>query len=207
MNLTASELSALELDGVRVGFFLRLAVAPPLRCWLGAGPVAVGINVLDADEEIYSGFGELISLPAMSQLINGAADRVELALSGIDDRILALADFAEPVKGVGCDIGFGLFDTDWSFLGAVHWLRHFVADYLALSIAGANEPTGQTLKTATLSIGSLMTGRRRRGLSYFNNQDQQVRARALNPTLTTDRFCERTVRYSIRGAKTWPKFA
>jgi hypothetical protein len=206
MTLTDAEIGALELGPPRLGLFIRLAIDPVLRCWLGVGPIKPGVNALDADDEAYSGYGELINVPAFQQLINGAMDRVDLQLSGLDDRILALASFSEVVRAKPCDIGFGMFDEAWALLGAVHWCQHYIADFLAMKVTPAGDPGGQTLKTATLSCGSLMTGRRRPGRSYFNNQDQQARSLVLNPLLPLDRFCERTPQYSVGGNKSWPKY-
>lgn len=199
MTFTDAEIDALHDGAPRIGLFLRLEVDPVLRCWLGVGSIDVGFDVLDAGGATYRGFGQMLNLPVFQQLINGAAERVELKLSGGDDGILALANFSGEVKGKRCDIGFALFDEAWALLGSIHWCRHYVADFLAMEVSPASDPDQQTTKTATLSIGSLMTGRRRRGLSYFNNQDQQARS-------PTDLFCERVAKYSVLAQKLWPKF-
>lgn len=206
MNLSSTERDALAAGTYNIGLFIRLDVSPILRCWLGLGPIRVGVNALDSSGATYQGFGELLNYPAVQQLINGAAERVEISLSGTNDRILELATERDNIKGVACDLGFGALGADWSLLGDVHWMRHFVADYLALSVSPAGDPNGQTVKTAVLSIGSLMTGRRRAGRSYFNNQDQQARDLILNPDGTPDLFCERTPAYSLAGNKQWPRY-
>lgn len=200
MNLSAAEITALAAGAPRLGIFIRLDVDPVLRCWLGIGAIKPGINALDATNEIYSGFGQVLDVPVMSQMINGAADRAELSLSGVDDRILELANSADAVKNVACDIGFALMGPDWALLAAIHWTRRYYADYLAMSVSPAGDPEGQSMKTARLSIRSQMTGRRRAGLAYFTSQDQQARSPG-------DRFCERTAQYSNIGVKTWPKFS
>lgn len=202
MTLSGAEISALEQGPPRLGLFIRLSLEPtPLRCWLGVGPIDIGVNALDpGDGELYSGFGEVLAVPALNQVIKGQASRADIALSGLDDRILALAAFSNVVQGKECDIGIGFFDSSWALLGAVHWRHRYVADFLAMTVTPAGDPSGQTIKTATLSIGSMMTGRRRAGLSFFTNQDQQARS-------PTDRFCERTPQYSVIGNKTWPKFS
>lgn len=207
MDFEESEIAELRAGAPRRGLFLRLAVDPVLRCWLGFGPIDVGVNTLDPAGVLYKGYGPLLNLPSLGQLINGAFERLDLSLSGLDDRILALATSANEVQGVRCSVGFGLFGNDWQLLAPVHWTRHYVADFLRMDIAPAGDPTGQTMKTATLSIGSMMTGRRRAGRSYYNNQDQQARSLAVNPTLPADRYSERTSIYSQIGNKTWPKFA
>jgi hypothetical protein len=206
MILSAAELLALKSGPPNLAIFMRLAMATPLRCWLGIGDIRPGLNALDPDGVLYHGFGQLLNIPAMAQLINGAAERVDISLCGVDDGILALAGFANAVQGKACDIGLGIMGTDWKLLGAVHWCRHYTADVLSMSITPAGDPDGQTIKAATLSIGSLTTGRKRPTHSFFNNQDQQYRSLAVNPTLPLDRFCDRTQIYSIAGWKQWPRY-
>jgi hypothetical protein len=207
MNLTPAEIDALQQGAIRIGLFVRLAVDPPLRCWLGLGAIRPGINAVDATDEVYSGFGQLLNIPAMHQFINGGADRIEMSLSGVDDRILGLASFANTVHGAACHVGFGLFDTAWSMLGPVKWTRRYMADYLRMAVTPAGTPNDQTSKSATLALASQTTGRRRPKRSYFTQQDQQARSDEMNPALATDSFCQWTPKYSIAGNKTWPKFA
>lgn len=206
MILSSNELLALQSGPPNLAIFVRLAMTPVLRCWLGVGDIRPGLNALDPDGVLYHGFGQLMNVPALQQLINGAAERIDITLSGIDDGILALAGFANAVQGKACDIGLGIMGTDWKLLGAIHWCRHYTADFLAMSITPAGDPSGQTIKAATLSIGSLTTGRKRPTHSYFTNQDQQARSLVVNPTLPLDRFCERTPQYSITGSKQWPQY-
>jgi hypothetical protein len=207
VNLSSPESAALEAGSIRLGLFVRLAVTPILRCWLGIGNIAPGINAVDATSEVYHGFGQLLTIPPLAQLINGAADRIELSLSGVDDQILNLATFANVVHGASCYFGFGMFDAAWTLLGPVHWARRYTADYLRMQVAPANPPEEQTAEPETPALVSQTNARRRARLSYFTQQDQQARALALNPSLTTDLFCQWTPKYSVAGQKTWPKFA
>lgn len=207
MSFAPDELEALQSDAIRLGLFLRLDLSPPLRCWFGCGRIDPGVTLLDPSGAEYFGFGQLLNVPTMSQLINAQAERVDISLSGTDDRILGLASFANKVNGVACDFGFGLFGTSWQLLGPVHWVRHYVADYLRMAVTPAGTPADQIIKTATLSVSSAMTGRRRPRLSFLNQQDQAARSLQLNPTLPVDRFCERTKDYTLAGVKTWPIFA
>ncbi|MDB5610376.1 MAG: hypothetical protein JWP25_7276, partial [Bradyrhizobium sp.] len=76
----------------------------------------------------------------------------------------------------------------------------YTADYLGITQAPNADPTQPIVRTLTLSCGTLMTGRRRPGLSYFSNKDQQAR-------FPGDRFCERTGAYATGFTKAWPTFS
>jgi hypothetical protein len=200
MELSAAEVAALEGGAVRVGVFFRLALdAGPLRLWLGIGKIEPGVNVLDLTGAEYLGAGEIVDVPVVNQLINGVAERVSFRLSGVSESILPLADAENraAVKGRAVNVGVALFGNDWQLLGSVKWLWRGVADYLSASQEGASEPGGQTVRAVELSVGSLMTGRRRAGLSYLTDADQHRRSPG-------DRFAERTARYSQESTKKWP---
>lgn len=199
MELTSAELSALDADAQRIGAFFRLATDPIVRLWLGVGPINPGVNALDLTGQTYRGLGELLNLPEFQHLLNGQAERVEFSLSGVSDEVLALASAeSNNVQGKACDVGIGIFDSDWQLLGAVKWMWRGYADYLSITRSPAQTPDGQTVQTVALSVGSLMTGRRRRAFSYFTDQDQQARSPG-------DLFFERTPIYSD-NSKTWPRF-
>lgn len=207
LTLSYAERTALASGSYYIAIFIRLAVAPVLRCWLGLGPIKPGVNTLDPDGVVYEGYGQALNVPAMKQLINGTAERIETGLSGLDNRILELATYANVVHGKTHDIGIGIMGPDWALLGSVHWVKHYVADYLTMSVTPAQDIEGETVKTATLSSRSLMTGRMRPNWSYFNFKDQHARSALVNPTLPPDRFCQRTPLYSVTGSKTWPDYS
>jgi hypothetical protein len=201
MILNEAELAALESGAVRLGVFFRLDTAPVVRLWLGIGDIQPGVNALDPDGAEYKGFGAIQNVPAFKQLINGKAERVDFTLSGVSGDILAIASGgdAQQVKGKRTAVGFAIMAPDWSLLGAVKWCANYVADYLAIQQQVTADPQDPIVRTITLSCGTLMTGRRRPGLSYFSNQDQQAR-------FPGDRFCERTPVYANGFNKTWPTF-
>lgn len=195
MTLTVAQ--ALASDKPRLGVFFRLGLDTPLRIWLGIGDCEAGIDATDGAGATYTGIGEMIDLPTFTQLVNGAAERVEFHLSGVTDRMLQLASQdADDVKGVPLLVGIGLFDSDWQLIAAPTWLRRFTVDYL--SVRYENGPEGANHRIS-LSARSFLTGRRRPGLSYFTDHDQQE----LSPG---DLFCERAVLYSNATSKTWPRF-
>lgn len=198
LALNDAEIDALASGTQQLGVFFRMAVDPVARLWLGVGDCEGGINAYDETSAVYSGLGELIDVPAVQQLINGVADRVTFNVSGVSERTLTLASSeSDDVKGAITALGICLFGASWQQLGVPKWLFRGRADFVTLNQQSASD--GGITRMIELSVGSLFTGRRRRGLTYLTNQDQQTR----HPG---DRFCERTVLYEQGVDKVWPVF-
>lgn len=201
MNFNDTELAALASGVYRIGVFFRLATDPAVRLWLGFGNIEPGASVYDAAGTLYKGFGELRDIPTFKQLLNGAAERVEFTLSGVSGEMLTIAsgDDSEQVKGKSTDVGFALFGSDWSMLGAIHWTAHYIADFLAAKQERA-DAQGNVVRTIKLSCGSRFTGRRRPSFSYFSDADQQAR-------FPGDLFCEYAPLYGRGFTKEFPVFS
>jgi hypothetical protein len=202
MNFNDAELAALDSGVVPIGVFFRLDVAPePVRLWLGFGDIRPGVNIYDPDGmALYRGLGELQNIPAIRQLLNGAAERVEFSLSGVGGELHAIASGgdSEAVKGRPVTLGFGLMDERWALLGVLHWCAYYVADYLGGSQT-VDDATSEVVNVITLSCGTRFTGRRRPGYAYFSDQDQQAR-------FPGDLFCSLAPNYAHGFNKTWPVF-
>lgn len=200
MILNDDELAVLESSMHRIAIFWRLDTDPVVRLWLGVGNIAPGVNVYDLTGEQYLGFGEVQNVPAYNQLINGRAVRVEFTVSGVSGYLLQIASSGYPqqVKGKRVAVGIGIMDEDWQLLGPVKWCANYEADYLSVA-QSAEDETGSVIRSLTLSCGSIMTGRRRPGLSFFSDQDQRAR-------VPGDKFCERTPLYASGFNKAWPTF-
>lgn len=202
MVLSEAEIAALDGGSFRVGYFFRLATDPVVRLWLGVGNIKPGVDAIDSegDGATYKGFGEITNVPAFRQLINGQAERIEFTLSGVSEEILQVASQqdAPNVKGKDCALGFALMDDGWQLLGGIKWVRRYTADFLGINQSLTEDPDNPIIRTVVLSVGSIMTGRRRPGLSYFTDQDQRRRS-------DTDKFCERTTLYTQERRKSWPK--
>jgi hypothetical protein len=196
-----AELTVMESDVVNIGVFFRLDTTPPVRIWLGFGEVDPGVNLLDASGAQYLGFGEIATLPPFRQLTNGAAERITLTLSGVSGDVLTIASGgdSEQVKGKNVSYGFAVMAANWSLLGPIHWCANYTADYLSITQEVTDDPHHPIIRTVSLSCGTLLTGRRRPGLAYFSDQDQQAR-------FPGDRFCERTPVYANGFSKAWPIF-
>jgi hypothetical protein len=184
----------LEAAEQRTGIFFRLDVEPVQHLWTGIGMVAADDAI--AGDAVYRGFGELTNIPAVTQLVNGVADRIDFIISGVSSAAMAAAAReADLVRGERVDLGLGFFDADWQFIGMV-WLYQGEADVLTTVLDGSSGSVARTLK---LSVGSAMTGRRRARQSVYSDFDQQRR----HPG---DRFCERMRRYSQGVSLEWPRY-
>lgn len=201
MDLSDDELAALESGLYRIGVFFRLDTDPVVRLWLGFGKIEPGVNAYDVSGAVYNGFGEIQNVPAFSQLLNGAADRVEFQLSGVSGDVLAIAAAgdADEVKGKQTAVGFALMGPNWALLGGIHWCAYYVADFLAIE-QQPTDASGNIVRTIALSCGTRFTGRRRPSLSYFSDADQQTR-------FPGDLFCSLVGNYAHGFNKTWPTFS
>lgn len=201
MIFTEAELKALASDRPRLGVFFKLSTSPIVRVWLGIGPFRCkpGITTFDAEGGEYKGFGHLVETPALRQLLNGASARVEFTLSGVSQQIVDLAlSEADVVRQKAVQLGLGAFDEEWRLIGDVHPYWRGTAEFMTPTIVNAAAPGGQQTRTVKLSVGTLTTGKRRPGLSYWVDSEQQ----ALHPG---DRGCERTMKYSQTIQKAWPR--
>ncbi|MET4197291.1 hypothetical protein ABIA95_000168 [Bradyrhizobium sp. LA8.1] len=201
MDFNEAELEALDSGVFRIGVFFQLQVDPdPVRLWLGFGNIRPGVNVYDPDGALYKGLGELQNVPAIKQLMNGAAERVEFVVSGVsgDLQEIASGNDAEEVKGRPALVGFALMGADWSMIGPVHWCAYYVADYMGGSLS-VDDQSSQQISQISLSCGTRFTGRRRPAFAYWSDPDQQAR-------FPGDKFCSIAKSYAHGFNKTWPVF-
>ena len=151
----------LAADTYRLGIFMRIDLSPPIRLWLGIGDAVAIIDATDGAGATYSGLGQIINLPAFSQVINGAADRMDIKLSGVSADVANMASTqADLIKGKALSIGIGMFDPTWTMIGSPVWLKRLVCDYL--TIEGDADR-----RTVGISARTLFTARRRPGLSFL----------------------------------------
>ena len=182
----------------RVVIFFRLDTDPVVRLWSGKGDYEIPADSVEGATATYRGLDALVNLPALAALINGQASRIEFGLSGVDTRVLELADAeADDVRGKTVRIGLAREDANWQRVGSVQWLWTGIADVLVTD--RDTDPEGKVSRSVTLSVGSLFTGRRRPSLSYFTNAHQTRRS-------ADDRFCERTPLHTNTLVLTWPRF-
>lgn len=187
-----------QIDGhlIRRSVLMHIATATPVRAWTGVGEFEHPGDAVDATGGTYLGLGEMQDIPALQQLVNGVASRVDLSLSGVDDRIVALADAdAADVRSKAVTLGLQFFGADWQPLGDTLWIWDGEADVIRTD--SVSSPDFGRQRTITLSVGSLTTGRRRPVLSHFTRAQQRRRS-------SDDAFCDRTGLYSGDTELKWP---
>ncbi len=209
MSLYTDEQAALLAKGiVRPALLFRLVTtdrsASPettdvIRLWPGVGTVTIDSDTVeDESNAVYYGAGEITGMPAIEQLINGVAQRVEFTLSGpaIDSRVVQLADDeSETVRGGRVNIGLTFFDEDWQIALPTRWIWEGLAD--TLDTAGEATPQGRE-RSLTLSVGSGFTFRKRPRAAYYTDVSQKERS-------ASDDFCERVNLYRQGQNKPWPR--
>jgi hypothetical protein len=197
--LSWSDAAQAQLAGgnLRPAFFFRVATAPVLRLWVGIGDFSVPADRIEVADSTFLGFAELQALPVLTQLINGQADRAEFGIAGAavtSDVVRLASEEADSVRGAEVHVGFAVLGADLQLASPIAWIWHGVADSLSVQRDDSQE---QPIRSISLSVGSLFTGRRRPGISFWTDRDQKQRS-------ATDQFCERVGTYSQGTTKTWP---
>lgn len=151
----------------------RLACDPVCRLWSGFGDLEI-TDDYDPSGEIYLGAAALLDVPALKQLINGVADRVDFGISGVSAEALRLVlEDAPSVRDAPVLIGEQSFDANWQKVGAPNWLWQGIADVLLVDSSGADASRQRTI---SLSTRSADTFRADPVPSYYTDQDQRRRS-------------------------------
>ena len=190
----AALMSAIEAPRYSI-FFLMETTEGPVRAWLGAGDYDLPADEVDATGGTYLGIGLVGEVPALRQLVGGAAERVEFSLNGADEITFALADQdADQVRNAQVYVGVIFFDEDWQPVAPVSWLWEGVADMPAIERDGSG---GTVSRRVTLSVGSAFTDRVRPVLGFYTPPDQKRRS-------PTDTFCDRVPAYTVDSTIQFP---
>jgi len=176
----------------RPAIFLRVDLASPVRLWFGVGDIKTDIDATDISAT-YTGLGDIMALPAFSQVLNATADRIEFTVSGVSTRVASMFSAqSDNIKGKYLRLGLGMFDQSWALSGTPVWLRTVVMDYLTI------EGEAQT-RAVKISTRTIFSGRRRPRTAFFTDAEQQAIS-------SGDRFCENAQRYTMVESKIWPRF-
>lgn len=164
----------------RISVLFRLACDPPVFIWSGYGDLPTPGDDIDPDGATWRGAAELVSVPALKQLINGEADRIEVKVSGVTPSMLRLAhEDRASVKGAAAHIGVIEFDADWQVAGPIKWQWSGKGGVI---VTESSESEGQRQWSVSLSMASNDTFLANPRLSYFTAADQAKRS-------STDKFC------------------
>lgn len=159
------------MPAYRESYIFRVATDDPAIFWSGHGDLLLPADDVLPDPVVVPGAGELVSLPELEQLINGVAQRVEVVLSGVDERTVAIAaEEASQVPGAAVHIGRVTFDDDWQVVGAVEW--EWQGEARALTISSEDTGNGRQ-RTLTLRVAAGDTTRSRAPLAFFTDADQR----------------------------------
>jgi hypothetical protein len=189
----------LEGGALRPAILLRIATDPVIRlASIAVRDVTIPTDAVETEMgAIYQSMGLLTDVPAINQMLNGDAERVEFGLSGVavTGEIAALASGeADAIRGVAVNLGFFLFDANWQKATPVAWLADYEADSLSIERTGDAQGATRTMK---LSCGSVMSGRRKPAISYFTDPDQRRRS-------ADDAFFGFVRGYFAGTTKVWP---
>lgn len=182
---------------LRLAILFHVRSTPtPIRVWAGIGRFPVPADSVDLEGGEYLGLGRMIGAPALNQLINGLAERVEFNLSGVSAEVVRLADSeAEGVRSKDAAVGIAFLDTEFRAASGVRWFWHGRTD--TPRITGQGGAGSSRARSVSLSVGTALTGRKRPPRNFFTGIDQ----RAFYPT---DRFCDRASLYTFNTTAKWP---
>lgn len=152
----------------------RLASDPVARLWSGIGDIEMLPDEHDSSGAIYKGAGALLQVPELRTLMNGVADRVTFALSGVSSEVLRLALEDRPmVEGAALHIGHVMLDASLQAPDPCVWEWRGIADVLAVE----SKVTAQGReRTISLSVASADTRRANPQFAWFTDADQRRRS-------------------------------
>lgn len=151
----------------RKSYIFELECDPPVYAWTGHGKLQLG-------GKTYLGTGGLIEIPDLKQLINGAADRMDVTISGVDeDGLRLIQEDRITIPQSDARIGRVSFDVAWQVDGAIEWLWYGTAD--SILIGSSNSGEGRT-RTVKLGMASGDTRRANPQIAFFTDADQRKRS-------------------------------
>jgi len=196
VNLDALIQAQIDRKLIRACYVFRMATDPVVRLWTGVGDIQINAAGPETTGGVYQGLGVLTAMPEIENLMNGTAQRVDFSLSGVSPEIVALADGdAESIRSKAVNIGVLFMGDDWQPLAAPLWVWDGEADVIKTDTTSSPDFVRQ--RRITLSVGSIMTGRRRPKLNSFTRAQQRRRS-------PDDAFCDRTKLYTIGTEVAWP---
>lgn len=158
------------MPSYRESFVFFIDTPDPALFWSGHGPLLLPADDVLPSPTLVGGAGELVDIPALEQLINGKAQRLDITLSGVNEATVALAaEEAGTVPGCAVNIGRIEFDEVWQ-VAAVEW--EWTGEARGLSIA-SQSGGGNRQRSLNLSVVAGDPSRRRPALAFFTDADQR----------------------------------
>lgn len=158
------------MPSYRESFVFYIDTPDPAVFWSGVGPLLLAADAVVPSPMIIMGAGQLVDIPALEQLINGKAQRLEVTLSGVSEETVALAaEEAPTIPGAPVYIGRIEFDENWQVV-AIEW--EWTGQGIGLSVS-SQDSSGLRVRSLVLTIGAGDTSRRRSAFAYFTDADQR----------------------------------
>jgi hypothetical protein len=158
------------MPSYRESFVFYIATAEPAVFWSGHGPLLLPADDVVPDPVVIMGAGELVDIPALEQLINGKAQRLEVTMSGVSEETVAIAaEEALSIAGSAVSIGRIEFDEVWQIVD-VEW--EWFGEARGLSVSSQQSDQGRN-RSITLSVVAGDPSRRRPALAFFTDADQR----------------------------------
>lgn len=187
-----------QIDGksIRASWVMLIDTPEPVRAWTGVGQLLHPPENFDPVGGMCLGLGEIGEMPGFSSMVNASAERREFTLSGVSPRIYALASVDAPeVRGRACKVGLRFFDDDLQALAPTLHIWDGTADLMRT--ARTSTPEGVKTRMVSLSVGSIMTGRRRPPMQSYTRSQQRGRT-------ADDAFCDLVANMSTDRTFAWP---
>lgn len=154
-------------------YLFRIEADPPAYLWSGHGDLFVEGDAI-AGDATYLGAGDIIDIPAVAQIINSAADRIEFTLSGVTDEAQRLAfEDRETVKGATVRIGSLVLDENLQQVGEVDWEWDGIANSVSVKRDPA-QPGQSPTRTIAMSVARGDTARTRPELDFYTDASQRL---------------------------------
>lgn len=151
---------------------IRFGTDPVTRVCSGVNPVIIPADSIETEDNAkYLGGGLLADIPDLDQLINAVAARLDVTVSGVSTKTLAIfTGEAEQVEGAAVNIGIAYQDDAWQITD-VEWVGELRSD--TPTISDQSGQNGGRTRSIGISLGTDFTDRSTAKISYFTHADQQ----------------------------------